>query len=188
MKIDEKHPGFSEMQNIKRRFFALRNGVVSDVLRKAGSPYRIIFGLSLVDLRQIAAVTNPDGNVAEALRQNYSTRESRLLWPMIINPSEVSEDQARKWLADVRGVEEADILCNSLLRKLAFSDAVAERQYSSPEATDLQRYASLRMMAAIMYLKPEPARRMADAELSRNCAMTKALAQMIVDETGNTVR
>ena len=46
---------FNPLQNIKRRFFALRNGVIADTLRRAGSPFKIIFGLNLPQLAEIAA-------------------------------------------------------------------------------------------------------------------------------------
>ena len=35
----------NEMQIVKRHFFAMRNGIIADTLRRAGSPYHIIFGL-----------------------------------------------------------------------------------------------------------------------------------------------
>ena len=35
----------------------MRNGIVADTLRKAGSPYRIIFGLNLPQISEIARVT-----------------------------------------------------------------------------------------------------------------------------------
>ena len=33
---------FSRLQQVKRRFFAMRNGVIADTYRKAGSPHHII--------------------------------------------------------------------------------------------------------------------------------------------------
>lgn len=183
MKLDEKHPGFSEMQNIKRRFFALRNGVIADVLKRAGSPYRIIFGLSLVDLRQIAAVSGRNADVAEALRLNDSTRESRLMWPMLLDPEDVSREQAAEWLGGIMSTEEADILCNALLRKTPFAMDIAVEQINDSQSSDLQRYAALRMAAALMYAQPEKAREMAQGEAQRDCAMTRGLTQMILQET-----
>ncbi len=39
---------------IKQRLYAMRNGVIADSLRNAGSPYRSIFGLNLPQLTEIA--------------------------------------------------------------------------------------------------------------------------------------
>ena len=46
---------FNQIQLIKRRFFAMRNGIVADTIRKAGFDYRMIFGLNLPQLKDIAA-------------------------------------------------------------------------------------------------------------------------------------
>lgn len=184
MKIDENTPGFNKMQNIKRRFFALRNGVVADVYRKAGDAHRIIFGLSYVDIKQIAAVTGPDAELSRLLHENTSTRESRLLSPMLMPVEEFTQSEASAWLADVITTEEADVLCNTLLRRVDCALSVAAAQHARPEATSLQRYAALRMAAAVMYQKPDEARAIADAELSMATdTLTTPLAKMIVEET-----
>lgn len=184
MKIDEDTPGFNKMQNVKRRFFALRNGVVADVYRKAGDAHRIIFGLSFVDIRQIAAATGPDAELSRLLHTNTSTRESRLLAPMIMPAEEFSQSEATTWLADVLTAEEADVLCNTLLRRVDCALSVAASQHARPEATSLQRYAALRMAAAVMYQKTREARAIADAELSMATdTLTTPLAKMIVEET-----
>ena len=46
---------YNQMQIIKRRFFAMRNGIIADTLRKAGLDYRMIFGLNLPQITDIAA-------------------------------------------------------------------------------------------------------------------------------------
>ena len=45
---------YNRMQIIKRRFFAMRNGIIADTLRKAGLDYRMIFGLNLPQVVEIA--------------------------------------------------------------------------------------------------------------------------------------
>ena len=77
MEKEERTPEFNEMQKVKRQFFALRNGVVADALRRAGLPHRIIFGLSVVDLKMIAREVGVNTELSEMLRDNVSTRESR---------------------------------------------------------------------------------------------------------------
>ena len=74
---------FNDMQVVKRRFFAMRNGAVADNMRKLGANYRIIFGLNLPQIVEIANETPHDEVLAEALWQIKSTRESQLLAPMI---------------------------------------------------------------------------------------------------------
>lgn len=58
---------FSRLQHVKRRFFAMRNGVIADTYRRAGSPFRIIFGLNLPQITEIAAEFAPDSELAAEL-------------------------------------------------------------------------------------------------------------------------
>ena len=67
MIFDKNDPEFGDMQNVKRRMFALRNGVVAEALRRGGCPYRIIFGLTLPQLDEVAAVTPHTETLAQML-------------------------------------------------------------------------------------------------------------------------
>ena len=58
---------FNEMQTVKRRFFAMRNGAVADNMRRHGASYRIIFGLNLPQIVEIAAETPHSVDLAESL-------------------------------------------------------------------------------------------------------------------------
>lgn len=60
-------PQFNKMQTLKRRFFAMRNGLLADQLRRAGSKFRIIFGLNIIQLNDIARDYGHDPELAEAL-------------------------------------------------------------------------------------------------------------------------
>jgi len=74
---------FNPMQQIKHQFYAMRNGAIADNMRRQGAPYRIIFGVNLPQLNEIARNTAKSAEMAEALWNNTSTRESMLLAPMI---------------------------------------------------------------------------------------------------------
>lgn len=101
---------------------AFRNGIIADMLRKAGMPYKIIFGLQLPQLRQIAAaIITPSAELARALWADEDVRESRLLAPMLLPVSEVGETEARRMLLGVLTREEADILTFTLIRKLSYA-------------------------------------------------------------------
>lgn len=71
------------MQMLKRRLYAMRNGIVADSMRHAGCPYRLIFGLNLPQLTEIAAVTGKSAEMAESLWNDSDLRESALIAPMI---------------------------------------------------------------------------------------------------------
>ena len=61
----------------------MRNGAVADYMRRMGAPYKIIFGVNLPHLSEIASETVPSQELARQLWANSSTRESMLLAPMI---------------------------------------------------------------------------------------------------------
>ena len=44
-----------KLREIRKEFFAFRNGIVADKLRKAGDPHGMIMGCLLVDVQGIAA-------------------------------------------------------------------------------------------------------------------------------------
>lgn len=114
------------MQTVKRGFFAMRNGVIADTLRKGGSPFRIIFGLNLPQIVDIAVQTGTDPSLAEDLWHNTTTRESMLLAPMLVAPDAFSKADALRWIADIPTAEVADVLCHRLLRHLPFAWELAE--------------------------------------------------------------
>lgn len=101
---------------------AYRNGIVADTLRKAGMPYKIIFGLQLPQLMEIARYSDRSPLLAHTLWEDENVRESRLLACMIFSPEDISREEAENLSLSVKTVEEADILCFYLLRKIPFKD------------------------------------------------------------------
>jgi hypothetical protein len=175
-------PTFSQMQTVKRRLFAMRNGIIADTLRKGGSPFRIIFGLNLPQLVDIAADTPHSAELARQLWANTSTRESLLLAPMLFPAEEMTRREALQWMHDVTTVEVADILCHRLLRHLDFAISLAE-ECSSDSVAAITRYVGLRLIANIMYKHPQEAMAYAKREKNRHEPMTERVADMVIDET-----
>ncbi len=170
---------FNDMQRVKRHFFAMRNGVIADRLRSAGSPFRIIFGLNLPQIMEAAAMFGPDRALAERLWANTSTRESMLLAPMLLDPAELTEEQALKMVTEVPAVEVADILCHRLLRKLPYAPDLAERLVGSTD--EMSRYTGFRLWLNILPAYPEQAAAAAQAEVQAGGAQ-RALALRILEE------
>lgn len=171
---------FNEMQTVKRHFFALRNGIVADTYRKAGSNFRIIFGLNLPQIVEIAEQTPRSEALAEALWHNTTTRESMLLAPMIYPREEFTHELARQWVSEVPSVEVADILCHRLLRHMPFAAALAASLADSEN--DMERYTGLRLMFNLVVQMPKEALDYARKEASRDCRLTANTAAMLADE------
>lgn len=172
--------GFNQMQTVKRRFFAMRNGVIADALRRGGSKFRVIFGLNLPQLREIAAEIGENRELGEALWHNNSTRESMMLAPMILpKPNELT-DELFAMTAEVPDSEIADILCHTLLSPIDRDGSIMRRLAVDP--LPMRRYMGLRMLYGRVAEMPKEAEQMARAELERGEALTRPLATLILDD------
>lgn len=171
---------FNDMQTVKRRLFAMRNGVVADALRRAGSPFRIIFGVNLPQLIEIAGDTPHTDKLAQALWDNRSTRESMLLAPMVYPRQMMTPDIASEWMRHTMAPEAADILCHRLLRHLPFAVSLVDEAMSSDD--DLTRYCGLRLMFNMASFEPVKALDVAETELARGCRLTASVATMLAEE------
>lgn len=172
---------YNQMQLVKRRMYAMRNGIVADALRRNSPSYRMIFGLNLPQIAEIAASQPQDAAFAAELWADRRTRESLLLAPMLYPPAEMDEATALAWMCDVRDTEVADVLCHRLLRRLACACALVNACVDSE--SDMLRYTALRLMRNIIQTDPAAAADMARRELERGCGLTHALCLNITDES-----
>lgn len=169
------------MERLKRRFFAMRNGVVADALRAAHPSYRVIFGLNLPQIAEIAAGAPHTADMARLLWADKRTRESLLLAPMLFPADELSQSEAAEWMGAVADAEVADILCHRLLRHLPYAPELARMNLDAE--SDMLRYTSLRLLCNLLPAGAADADRAARAELRRGCALTKPLCLNIIDKT-----
>lgn len=172
------------MQAVKRRFFALRNGIISDTLRKGGSPFKIIFGLNLPQLKEIAEYTGKDAGLAEALWANTTTRESMLLAAMIYPEEKFTAEMAREWLEASPTAEVTDMLCHALLRRRPFASDLVYSITNDNTARPALIYGALRLMFNLLpTLDPEKARAVAVrfSDFDGDAAV-KRLAMQLIDE------
>lgn len=172
---------FSRLQQVKRRFFAMRNGVIADTYRKAGSPHHIIFGLVLPQLVEIASEFSHDPELARQLWNNRSTRESMLLAPMLLRPEDITVDSALEMINQSPAAETVDILCHRLLRHTPFSLDIAIKA-SDPELTPICRYAAMRLLWHKIYSDAATVRQLAERELATGEPLTSLPARQILDE------
>ncbi len=179
--METSETSFNDMQSVKRNFFAMRNGVIADTLRRSGSPFRIIFGLNLPQLSEIASRTPHDMDLAERLWANTTTRESMMMAPMLIDRSVFTADDARRWIATIPAREVADIICLKLLRHMDYAAELAEELAESPSA--MSRYTGVRLMFNLVAADPRRAMayagRMLEVETDSGC---RAVAQQLREE------
>lgn len=126
------------IKEIKKEFFAFRNGIVADALRKAGMPYKVIFGLQVPQLAQIARSYEPSIELAEQLWTDKEVRESRLLAAYLFPAGEITKEKAIELMRSVQTPEESDMLAFRLLKRLPF---VAELLTTAETDTSIPTFA-----------------------------------------------
>lgn len=110
-----------DIREIKHLFFTYRNGEIADTLRKAGMPYRMIFGLQIPQLADIARKFGQSKELAEALWKDSEVRESRILATYIYPPEEVDMASAIALSHEIATREEADMMAFRLFRRLPYA-------------------------------------------------------------------
>ena len=144
-------------REIRKEFFAFRNGIVADKLRKAGDPHTMIMGCLLVDVqaivqRQREAIDDAQTLKALALElwNDTNSRECRLAAPMLYPAELMTLEQALQWCLSVETIEVADNLCHKLLRHIAEADALF-RQLIADERP-LVKYTGYRLLLNLLLL------------------------------------
>lgn len=144
-------------REIRKEFFAFRNGVVADKLRKAGDPHPIIMGCLLVDLAGIAQrVRETVGDkeqlvaLASELWNDTNSRECRLAAPMLYPADMMTPETALQWCQTVESTEVADNLCHKLLRNIDGSDELMRRLVS--DARPFVKYTGYRLLLNLLLL------------------------------------
>lgn len=99
------------LKSIRHQFFSLRNGMIADVYRRAGAPYKTVFGLQVPQLAGIARELNCDEtlrqSLAERLWKEKDIRESRLLACWLFDKEKI---ELSKLESECQTQEEKDIL------------------------------------------------------------------------------
>ncbi len=178
--MDTETTQFNDMQRIKRRFFAMRNGALAEQLRRAGAPYRIIFGLNLPQIAEIAAEFTPSADLAERLWANRTTRESMLIAPMLYPTAAMQPITAMRWALTADTPEVVDVLCHRLLRRLDFCFDLADELWQAP--LSINRYAALRLMLNRFPQQIDVIEQRARTEAERHDPMSASLCRQILDE------
>lgn len=108
-----------QISQIHALFRGRQNVVVSNLLREHGYRYKVAFGCSLPDVKQVArkleggAIEGVEAGVelAEALWADEAIRESKLCAPMLYPRGEMTVETAERWSKSIPTHEVADVVC-----------------------------------------------------------------------------
>lgn len=175
------------LRDIRKEFFAFRNGIIADKLRKANDPHPVIMGCLLTDIVTITrgmkdSIADDDRLVAlaEELWSDTNSRECRLAAPMLYPVERMTPETALQWCQNVESTEVADNLCHKLLRYIDGSDELVRLLISDAKA--LVKYTGYRLLLNLLLLdKMQPTtsfRTIVEAEAT---TATPPLTQLLND-------
>ena len=100
------------------------NGVASARMRAAGAPYKLIFGVELPRLQNIAREFTPNHQLAQAL-WNENIRESKILATLLMPLDHFFPEVADIWVDEVPSTEIAQLASMNLFSRLPYASSLA---------------------------------------------------------------
>ena len=169
-------------RQIRQQFFVFRNGLLADNLREKGDNHRMIFGLNLIQIIDIAKSFEKNAEVATELWNSKDTRECRLIAPMLYPADNFSIETALQWIAETENKEIADNLCHKLLRNTPFASHLST---SLVHGSTMQRYIALRLALNLLIIGQtidNASLRILAQEEIKNNTTNLAIAKSVINE------
>lgn len=122
-----------KLKQIKQSFRLLMNGEANRSMREKGLNYHLNWGVSLVDLRQMAKEYGKDYELAiELWKENI--RECKILATMIMPAERMLPEIVDIWIEQTQEIEIAEQAAFNLYQHLDFAPEIAFRWISSCDA------------------------------------------------------
>lgn len=113
-----------KIKEIKRSFRLAMNGVVSQSMRTKGVDYRVNWGVSLPNLRQIAKDIGQDKELALSLWKE-NVRECKILATLLMPAGDITIEQLDDWVSSIDSYELAEMASFNLFQHVPFVDKCA---------------------------------------------------------------
>ena len=137
------------VREIKGKLRLFMNGVLSQSLREKGLQYRLIFGVELPRLKEIASGYEQNHDLAQALWKE-DIRECKILAAYLQPAETFAPELADFWMESVHNTELADYLCMILLRRLPYASQKAFQWMASEQRIEI--YTGFRLMTHLFAL------------------------------------
>lgn len=132
------------VRQIKAQLRLFMNGVLSQSLREKGIKYRLIFGVELPRLKEIAAGYEQNHDLAQALWKE-DIRECKILAAYLQPTDSFDPELADFWMESIHNTELADYLCMALFRRLPYASQKAFQWMASDNRMEV--YTGFRLMS-----------------------------------------
>ena len=137
------------VRQIKAQLRLFMNGVLSQSLREKGLKYRLIFGVELPRLKEIAAGYEPNHDLAQALWKE-DIRECKILAAYLQPIETFDAELADFWMESVTNTELTDYLCMALFRRLPYASQKAFQWIASENR--MEAYTGFRLITHLFAL------------------------------------
>ena len=121
------------LREIKRSFHGRMNGVASQSMRQKGLDYKVNWGVSLPDLREMAAHYEHSYSLAVELWKE-DIRECKILATMLMPPAEMQQQLVDLWIEQTSSQEIAEMAVFNLYQHLDFAPQLAFRWIASDDS------------------------------------------------------
>lgn len=118
------------IRDIRKRCRLAMNGVVSSSMRERGVAYKLNFGVSLAQIKGIAANYEPNDCLAEKL-WDEDVRELKILATLLYPTHKLNEETANRWMKQIPNQEIREQVCLNLFSRSDYSDRLVQNWASS---------------------------------------------------------
>lgn len=142
-----------KLKAIKRSFFLRMDGTASRSMREKGLDYKINWGVSIPDLRQMAAQYGKDYALAIALWKE-DIRECKILATMIMPPEEMLPEIVELWMEQTPSQEIAEIAAFNLYQHLDYAPVMAFQWIASDN--EMEQICGYNLLSRLFMKGQEP--------------------------------
>ena len=142
-----------KLKAIKRSFFLRMDGTASRSMREKGLDYKINWGVSIPDLRQMATQYGKDYALAIALWKE-DIRECKILATMIMPPEEMLPEIVELWMEQTPSQEIAEIAAFNLYQHLDYAPVMAFQWIASDN--EMEQICGYNLLSRLFMKGQEP--------------------------------
>ena len=142
-----------KLKEIKRTFRLKMDGMASRSMREKGLDYKINWGVSLPDLKEMAAAYGKDYELAIALWKE-DIRECKILATMIMPPEQMLPEVVDIWMEQTRSQEIAELCAFNLYQHLSFAPEKAFKWISSDK--EIEQICGYQILSRLFMKGQEP--------------------------------
>ena len=142
-----------KIKEIKQSFRLRMNGVASQSMRTKGADYKLNWGVSLPDLKDMAKEYGKDYELAVALWKER-VRECKILATLIMPAEQMLPDMVELWMEETTTQELAELAVFNLYQYLEFAPMIAYEWIASEQS--LHQLSGFQLMACLFKQGKEP--------------------------------